>query len=304
MLPVMRAHSLASLIATITLTTLITLVSGCNDDVQKRLADPLKEQGIKDVVVNETKIIATCSTGATVEIDAKELERNFLGMAKTSKVATIAKNILRDCDDKDSAKRQEEAIKAKIGDETKRLGIDPSGMDEAAIKKAICAKLTEALPRKDPDRTIQGANNTQRWGCEPPPPPPELPSGGWAVEIGKPQGKKPAQSFLRLQNDAQEKLTLRCAGKKPDFYVQPATAAKKGTKAVDVKIDGGRSMKWKVKPSTDGKALFFADTKVAFKALANANEMAVIIPARKPATATFAVKGFGEALRQMPKACQ
>lgn len=280
-------------------------LTGCNDDVQKRLADPLKEQGIKDVVVNEQKIIATCSTGVTVEIEAKELERNFLGMAKTSKVATIAKNILRECDDKDSAKRQEEAVKNKLVEETKRLGIDTTGKDDAAIKKEICVKLTEALPRKDPDRTMEGAKNTQRWNCDPPPPPPELPSGAWVVELGKPQGKKPAQSFLRLTNEANEKLTLRCAGKKPDFYVQPATPAKKGTKVVDARVDGGKAAKWKVKPSTDGKALFFADTKVAFKSLAGANELAVIFPTKgKPATSTFAVKGFADALKQLPKGCQ
>jgi hypothetical protein len=283
----------------------VVCLSGCNDDVQKRLADPLKEQGIKEIVVNEQKIIATCSTGVTVEIEAKELERNFLGMAKTSKVATIAKNILRECDDKDSAKRQEEAIKSKLADETKRLGIDTTGKDDAAIKKEICVKLTEALPRKDPDRTVEGAKNTQRWNCDPPPPPPELPSGAWAVELGKPVGKKPAQSFLRLQNDAGEKLTLRCVGKKPDFYVQPATPAKKGTKVVDARVDGAKAAKWKVKPSTDGKALFFADTKIAFKALSGASELAVIFPTKgKPATSKFAVKGFADALKQLPKPCQ
>lgn len=283
----------------------VSVVTGCTDDVQKRLADPLKEQGIKEVVVNEQKIIATCSTGVTVEIEAKELERNFLGMAKTSKVATIAKNILRECDDKDSAKRQEEAVKSKLVDETKRLGIDTTGKDDAAVKKEICTKLTEALPRKDPDRTVEGAKNTQRWNCDVPPPPPELPSGAWKVEIGKPLGKKPAQSFLRLANEADEKLTLRCVGKKADFYLQPGTPAKKGTKLIDAKLDGAKAAKWKVKPSTDGKALFFADTKVAFKSLSGASSLAVIFPTKgKPATSTFAVKGFADALKQLPKACQ
>lgn len=286
----------------------VVSASGCNDDVQKRLADPLKEQGIKDVVVNEQKIIATCSTGVTVEIDVKELERNFLGMAKTSKVATIAKNILRECDDKDSAKRQEEAVKNKIVEETKRLGIDTTGKDDATIKKEICVKLTEALPRKDPDRTVEGAKNTQRWNCDPPPPPPELPSGAWTVELGKGTGKKATPSFLRLQNNGGEKLTLRCpVGKKPDFYVQPAMPAKKGTKTIDAKVDGGKAVKWKVKPSTDGKALFIADTKIAFKSLSGANELAIVLPTApkgKPATATFAVKGFGDALKQLAKNCQ
>ena len=282
----------------------LIFATGCNDDVQKRLSDPLKEQGIKEVVVDETKIVATCATGATVEIPATELERNFLGMSKTSKVATIAKNILRDCDDKDTAKRQEAAVAAKITEETKRLGIDATGMDDAATKKAICEKLTAALPIKDPDRTMEGAKNTQRWGCDAPPPPAALPTGAWAVEIGKPQGKKPAQSFLRLQNDAGEKLTLRCVGKKPDFYVQPAAPAKKGTKVIAARIDGGKPAKWKVKPSTDGKALFFIDAKGAFKALAGSNEVAFTIPSKKPLVAKFAVKGFSDALKQMPKPCQ
>ena len=151
---------------------------------------------------------------------------------------------------------------------------------------------------------MEGAKNTQRWSCDQPPPPPELPSGAWVVEIGKPVGKKPATSFLRLQNDAGEKLTLRCNGKKPDFYVQPAAPAKKGTKIVDARVDGGKPQKWKVKPSTDGKALFFADAKIAFKALGGANELAVAVPSKKPTTATFAVKGFADALKQMPKPCQ
>lgn len=282
----------------------LTFASGCNDDVQKRLSEPLKEQGIKEVAVDESKIVATCATGATVEIAATELERNFLGMAKTSKVTTIAKNILRECDDKDAAKRQEDAVAAKITEETKRLGIDATGMDVAATKKAICEKLTAILPIKDPDRTMEGAKNTQRWGCDAPPPPAALPTGAWVVELGKPQGKKTPPSFLRLQNDGGEKLTLRCAGKKPELYVQAAAPAKKGTKLIDARVDGGKAARWKVKPSTDGKALFLVDAKGAFKALAGANEVAFTIPAKKPMVATFVVKGFGDALQQLPKPCQ
>lgn len=304
--PAARAPASARRPACVALLVLVAgVAAGCDDDVEKRLGDPLKEQGLKELVVGEEKIVATCSTGATVEVEVKELERNFLGMAKTSKVATIAKSILRECEDKDAAKRQEEAIAAKLGDETKRLGIDATGKDDATLKKEICAKLTEQLPRKDPERTIEGAKNTQRWGCDAPPPPAELPSGAWAIELGQAKGKRPATSFLRLENADGEKLTLRCAGKKPDLYVQPAAAAKKRTKVVTAKVDGGKPLKWKVKPSSDGRALFFADTKAAFKALDGAGELAVIVPTKKkPITATFAVKGFGEALKQLPKGCQ
>src|SRR5688500_11532859 len=108
--------------------TLLVLFTACADDAQQRLSEPLLAQGIKSVVVTEETITATCAMGATVDVPAAELDRNFLGMARTAKLATIAKSILRQCDEKDGAKRQEEAIKAKLASESKRLGIDTTGL--------------------------------------------------------------------------------------------------------------------------------------------------------------------------------
>jgi hypothetical protein len=283
-------------------------LAGCGDETEARLKKALGDQGVKDVKVTEEMVIATCSSGATVEIPAEELERNFLGMAKANKVTVVGRKILQDCDTKDKERARDAQAKAMIADEVKRLGIDTTGLQEAAVKLAICEKLTERLPQKDPERTVEGLQNTQRWGCEPPPPPsapPPPPAGTWLVELGKPEGKKPATSFLRQQNDGGERLTVRCSGKKVELYVQPDKPVKKGTKAVTVKVGAAKPAKWKANPSTDGKALFFPDTKVAFKAMADADELTFFIPgAKKVSPSTFAVKNFSDALQKLPKACR
>lgn len=279
--------------------------TACTDDTQERLNNTLKERGVKEVVVTETKITATCSSGATTTVNADELERNFMGMPKASKVTAVAKTIFKDCEDKDAEKHREEQIKAALAEQAKQLGVDATGMAEEEIKKAICDKLTSQLPLKDPERTVEGVKNQQRWGCPPPPPVAELPTGAWSVEVPKPQGKKPVQSFARLQNEDGNKLTVRCANKKADFYVQTQSVVKKGTKQIDAKVDLAKPVKWKVKPSTDGKALFFSDTKLSFSSLSRAQKLTLVIPtAKKNELVAFDVKGMGEALRQMPKGCQ
>jgi hypothetical protein len=111
--------------------------------------------------------------------------------------------------------------------------------------------------------------------------------------------------YARLENEAGERLTLRCSGKKVELYVQPKAAAKKGTKIVGVRVDGGKPQKWKVKPSTDGKALFL-DVKDATKAaLDSAEKLQVDVPVgKKSAGSVFEVKGLKDALRALPKACR
>jgi hypothetical protein len=282
-------------------------LTACSDDTEARLTKALGAQGVKSVKVTEDKVTATCASGATVEVPASELERNFLGMAKAAKVTSVGKKLLQDCDTQDKEKAREAAAKAGIADEAKRLGIDLTGLDDENAKKAICEKLTADLPTKDPERTVDGLKNTQKWGCAPPPPPAALPTGAWAVELGKAEGKKPATSYLRLQNDDGARLTVRCPGKKPDLYVQPREPIKKGTKLVEAKVGGGKPAKWKVKPSTDGKALFFPDTKAAFKQMATGDELALMLPdakSKKPNVVTFPIKGFADAIKQLPKACQ
>lgn len=287
----------------------LALTAGCSDDSEARLQKALGEQGVKEVKVTETSITATCSSGATVEIPAAELERNFLGMAKAAKVTAVGRQILQDCDTKDKERARDAQAKAMMADEAKRLAIDTSGLDDIAIKKAICDKLTPQLPLKDPDRTVEGLKNTQRWGCDPPPAIQAPATGAWEVELGKAEGKKPATSFLRLQNADGERLTIRCTGNQHDVYLQPTTPAKKGTKTIVVKTGEPKPAKWKVKPSTDGKALFFPDTKVAFKALFRSEQLTFVLPVGKKRKAkadasTFSPKGFGEAWKQLPKACQ
>lgn len=284
----------------------LALVTACSDDSEARLQKALGEQGVNEVKVTEETVTAVCSSGATVEIPATELERNFLGMAKASKVTAVGRQILQDCDTKDKEKAREVHQKAMMADEAKRLAIDTTGLEESVIKKAICEKLTAELPRKDPDRTVDGLKNTQRWGCEPPPPVEPLKTGAWAIDVNEGTAKKPGSSFLRLENGDGEKLTVRCTGKQHDLYLQPAKPAKKGTKLLMVRSGGAKPAKWKVKSSTDGKALFFPDTKAAFKALFGGDEMSFVVPVtkKKSLTSTFAVKGFGEAWKQLPKSCQ
>lgn len=282
-------------------------LAGCADDTEARLQKALGEQGIKSVRVTEAQVTATCASGATSEVPASELERNFLGMAKATQVTAVGRKLLKDCDAKDQARAKEAQAKAMIVDEAKRLEVNITGLDDATAKIAICEKLTAALPAKDPERTVQGVQNTQRWGCAAPPPPPEPVTGAWVVEEGKPEGKKAVSTFLRLQNDAGEKLTVRCTGSKTELYLQPASPAKKGTKVVEATADKSRkAMKWKVKPSTDGKALFFPDLKSAFASLEKATEITVVVPVGKKGanSSAFSVKGFAEAKKKLPTTCR
>jgi len=276
---------------------------GCGDDTAARLTASLAPQGIKNVDVTDERIVASCALGQTAELPAAELERNFMGMAKASKVTSVGRALLKECDDKDNAQRKAEGLKVAIADEAKRLGIT-AGADDDATKNAICDKLTSTLPISAADRTDQGLKNTARWGCATPPPVEELKTGAWIVEHGKPVGKKPGTHFLRLQNGDGEKLTFSCTGKKTTFYVQPKLAAPKKTTILETQLDAAKAAKWKVRPSTDGKALFFIDVKAAARGLSEKNA-ATFIPAGKKATSsTFNVSGFKEAFASLPPACR
>lgn len=284
--------------------------TACNDEAPKRLADSLAQVGIKDVVVTDTKVTATCAQGDSVEVPTADLGRNFLGMSNPKKVVGVAKAIAKDCEDKDGQKKREASQKARIADTLKSLGIGGAALDDAAAKKAICAKLTEKLPRKEPDRTQESARNMREWGCDVAPPVAALPSGLWEVTIGKPVGKRAAISFARLQNEDGDRLTLRCTGDgkaaKAEIYVQLGvkTKVKKGTKAVMVAVDAKKPDKWKANVAKDLSALFF-EPKVALRPLSAASKLVVEVPtAKKPAKVAFAVKGFAEAARELPAACR
>ena len=282
-----------------------TGVAGCGGDVAPRIQKPLEGQGIKDVAVDEAKVTATCAQGDKVEVPAAELELNFMGMAKTDKVAAVVKKIVTQCEEKDSDKKRLEAIRAAQKDKARELGVDISGKDDEAVRLAICEKLTSMLPVKDPDRTRLAEANERSWKCPPAPKVEELPTGRWQVELASVAGPKRGPSFLRLDNDEGDKLTLRCASAKLDLYLQPVKPAKKGTKLVDAKLDGAKALKWKVKPSTDGKALFFPEAKAVAKAMASASRVTVAVPNAKGSSAvTFDVKGVGEAQKQLPKGCK
>jgi hypothetical protein len=281
------------------------LGSGCSDDSQQRLGDALGKEGIKNVTVTDTKVSATCAAGTVVEVDSAELDRNFLGMVKTDNIRTVANKIYKQCDEKDTEKKKAEAQKSMIAETSKQLGIDVSALDENGAKKAICEKLTTQLPLKDPDRTVEDAKNQNKWGCPPAPPVTDLPTGAWQLDLPPQKGKAPVTSYARLQSDNGDRLTIRCAGKKADFYLQSAEPAKKGTKLVDALLAGQKPAKWKVKPSTDGKALFFVDVKPDWKAMTGADVVTIKVPTAKAAnTVSFKVKGFGEVLKKLPKGCQ
>src|SRR5262249_17019504 len=129
--------------------------------------------------------------------------------------------------------------------------------------------------------------------------------GLWQFEDQPAQAKKPATQYLRLINDKGERLTVKCSQKKPDFYVQLNDTVKKGTKTVDAKLGAAKPAKWKVRPSTDGKALFFAAHNPAFKPLPPADTLALSVPGPKTAsTVALKTKGFGESMKKMPKPCQ
>ncbi len=280
-------------------------LAGCGGDLAPRLQKPLEGQGIKDVAIDETKITATCAQGDKVEVPASELELNFMGMAKTDKIAAVVKKVITLCEKQDEEKKRLAGIREAQGAKARELGVDVTGKDEEAIRAAICEKLTAALPVKEPERTRLAEANERSWKCPPAPTLEELPTGRWQVEIVATAGPKRGPSFLRLDNDAGDKLTYRCASAKLDLYVQPSTPAKKGTKVISAKLDGGKAVTWKVKPSTDGKALFFVDGKGTAKALASAKRVTLAVPNAKGTSAvTFDVKGAGEAQRQMPKGCK
>lgn len=280
-------------------------LAGCGGDLAPRLQKPLEGQGIKDVVIDDTKITATCAQGDKAEVPAAELELNFMGMAKTDKIAGVVKKIITVCEKQDEEKKRLAGIREAQGAKARELGVDITGKDDEAIRLGICEKLTAALPVKEPERSRLAEANERSWKCPPAPKVDELPTGRWQVEIAATAGPKRGPSFLRLDNDDGDKLTYRCASAKLDVYVQPSTPAKKGTKAVSAKIDGGKGLTWKVKPSTDGKALFLIDAKGAAKVLASAKRVTLAVPNAKGTSAvTFDVKGVGEAQKQMPKGCK
>ncbi len=288
----------------------VCTLGGCTDDASKRLSDALAQVGVKDVAITEAKVSATCAMGDTAEVPTADLERNFLGLSNPKKVVVVAKQLAKDCEDKDSAKKRAEAQRAKLQEVTKQLGIDPAGLADDVVKKAICAKLTERLPRKDPDRSVEAAKNMREWSCPPAPPPAALPTGLWQVDVGSAKDpKKPQVSYARLQADDGNRMTLRCTATKkapkPELYVQLAdkTKVKQGTKAIMVAVDGGRPTKWKVNVAKDLSAVF-VEPKPAVKARAPASKVALFIPTKKgSATVTFLVKGLAEALKPLPKGC-
>ncbi len=280
-------------------------LAGCGGDIAPRLQKPLEGQGIKDVLVDETKVTATCSQGDKVEVPAAELDINFMGMAKTDKVAAVVKKIVTTCEDKDNEKKRLAGIREAQGAKARELGVDIKDKDDDAVRTAICEKLTSMLPVKEPDRSRFAEANQRSWKCPPAPKLDDLPTGRWEIELASVAGPKRGPSFLRLENDDSAKLTYRCASAKLDVYVQAVTPTKKGTKVIDAKLDGAKAVKWKVKPSTDGKALFFVETKAVAKALSSASRVTLAVPTAKGSSAvTFEVKGAGEAQKQLPKGCK
>lgn len=280
-------------------------LAGCGGDLAPRLQKPLDGQGIKELAIDKTKITATCAQGDKVEVPASELELNALGMAKTEKIAAVVKKIVTTCEEKDAEKKRIAGIREAQGAKARELGIDIAGKEDDAVRAAICEKLTSMLPVKDPDRTRFAEANERSWKCPPAPKVDELPTGRWQIEIASVAGPKRGPSFLRLENDDGAKLTYRCASAKLDVYVQTTAPTKKGTKLVDAKLDGGKAAKWKVKPSTDGKALFLVDAKAVAKAMASASRATIAVPGAKGSAAvTFEIKGVGEAQKQLPKGCK
>jgi hypothetical protein len=284
--------------------------TGCSDDAPKRLSEALAQVGIKDVVVGAEKIEATCSQGDKSEVPTADLERNFLGLSNPKKVVVIAKQIAKDCEEKDTAKKKAASQKARLADTTKSLGIDTTGLDDEAQRVKICDKLTEKLPRKEPDRSQEAAKNMREWSCPPAPALAALPGGQWQVDLGTPAPKKPLIHRASLVNADGDRLVLRCTvnGKvqKPELYVQLAekTKVKKGTKLVNVGVDGAKPAKWKANVAKDLSAIFF-DPKVAMKALRPAQKVTVDVPtAKKPQKVIFEVKGVADAIKPFPKACQ
>ena len=279
-------------------------VVACSDDSQQRLTDVLAQQGIKDIAVTEAEVTATCASGAKAKADAAELERSVFGV-KSERIKVVASKLNSKCEELDIEKRRIDGAKAQIAEQAKALGLDVATMDDATAKNLICDKLTAGLPMRASDRAEQDAANQRKWGCAPAPAIAELPTGGWQIENPPPVGKKPATAYARLQNDAGDRLTVRCAAKKADFYLQTQDPVKKGTKTVDVKIGNAKPAKWKVKPSTDGKAIFFVDLKPAFKALDTQDVATFTVPGpKKVDNAAFKTKGLGEALKKLPKGCQ
>lgn len=285
--------------------------AACGDDAQQRLNEALKnEPDIKSISVTDAKVTATCKEGATVDVDTAELDRNFLGMVKSEKVRDVANKLYKQCEQKNKDIEKAAALKGMIADTAKQLGIDVSALDDNTAKKTICDKLTLQLPIKDPERTVEDAKNQNKWGCAPAPPVTDLPTGAWQVEAapdtGKKDPKKAAPVYARLVGANGERLTIRCASKKADVYLQVNDALKKGTKTVDVKVGSlPKPQKWKVKPSTDGKALFFVDVKPTVKAMESADNVVITVPnAKKSSDVSLATKGLAEAMKKMPKECQ
>jgi hypothetical protein len=286
--------------------------AACGDDAQLRLNEALKsEADIKSVAVTDAKVTATCKEGATVDVDTAELDRNFLGMVKSEKVRDVANKLFKQCEQKNKEVEKAAALKGMIADTAKQLGIDVSALDDNAAKKTICDKLTTQLPIKDPERTVEDAKNQNKWGCAPAPPVTDLPTGAWQVEAPDPKAKvdakKPAvPTYARLVGANGERLTIRCANKKADVYLQVNDPLKKGAKTVDAKLaNAPKPQKWKVKPSTDGKALFFVDVKPTVKAMESADNVVITVPgAKKSSDVALSTKGLGEAMKKMPKECQ
>ena len=281
----------------------LVLAIGCDDQWDVRLVAPLREKGIKQVVIDKRTIVATCGGGDTVEISIVKLDLNFLGKALDSKLSAVAKEILAECERRDTTRLREQTALALVLDEAKRLGIEVNGDNMAETKTSMCEKLNAELPASDPDRASYAALNSKRFGCAPPPPAP-VDAGAWAMEIVEAVEDEPAQSFLRARSAKGEKLTLRCIGGKIDLYLQPSAAAKPGTTSIEARIDNDRSDKWQVKLSTDGKALFFTDEGRALEDLRDADAVSFRIPGKQPAEASFVVTGLADAMRRLPKPCR
>ncbi len=280
-------------------------LAACSDDSQQRLTDVLSKQGIKEVTVTEAKVTARCASGATAEVDAAELQKNFLGMVKSERLGVVANDLFKKCDDLDKDKHKAEAQKQLLADAAKELGIDVSAMDDDAAKKAICEKLTAKLPVKDPERAVEDVKNQNRFGCAPAPAPAALPTGLWQVETRPGKRRKPPTTYARLDSEHGERLTASCTGRKADLYVMMPAKVKHHTKVIYAVAGSSKPMKWKVKPSTDGKALFIVDAKGGFRAMKDADSLTLKVPmARKVEDVAFPVKGFDEVLKQLPRHCR
>ena len=277
------------------------LLAGCKDTAEQKLRDALTTQaGIKALTIDDKNINVTCSSEEKITVPTAELERNFLGMSKPATFTPIAKKIADQCEQKDKATKVAAAQHQNLVDGAKDAGVPATG-DDAALRTAICEKLAGKLPVRDPARMLEAGRNTARFGCTPPPAAAELPTGLWRLEELK--QKKPTQ-IVKVESEQGEKLALRCVGGKSDMYLQLATAVKKGTKVIDASVDG-RAAKWKVKPSADGKAIFFADLAGTKRTLASSKQLALKIPTSKKAVDVgFDVHGFTEAVKPLPRGCR